>query len=373
MNEPFGGVFRDRRVFVTGHTGFKGAWLTQWLLHLGARVSGYSLPAPTEPSLFKQLALEGKVERHYEGDINDFASLREALDESRAEFVFHLAAQPLVRESYQSPLMTWQTNVLGTVHLLEALRLSAKQCAVVVVTSDKCYENREWVHGYRETDPLGGHDPYSASKGAAELVTASYRKSFFQKGPVRVASGRAGNVIGGGDWARDRIVPDCVKALQDGRPIPIRNRNAVRPWQHVLEPLGGYLWLAANLLHPELCTSAPEAVACAFNFGPDHRSNRTVLELVQEFLRYWPGGWEDQSDASAVHEAKLLQLSTDKANAILKWAPVWAFSDAVQFTASWYYQSVHGASSTLSDLTLHHIEQYCHVARAKGVSWITKA
>ncbi|PWU20713.1 MAG: CDP-glucose 4,6-dehydratase, partial [Verrucomicrobia bacterium] len=247
----FSGAYSGRNVLVTGHTGFKGGWLCQWLLGLGAEVTGYSLPPPTQPALFEQLALADRM-HHLDGDVRDEVAFTQAVRKSAPDFIFHLAAQSLVRESYRTPVATWQTNVMGTVHVLEAARGLNKKCAVVCITSDKCYENREWLYGYREEDSLGGHDPYSSSKGAAEIAIAAWRRSFFQsrdansKG-VSIASARAGNVIGGGDWATDRIVPDCVRALQQREPIAVRNPCATRPWQHVLEPLSGYLWLGARL------------------------------------------------------------------------------------------------------------------------------
>ncbi len=366
VSNPFEGAFCGRNVFVTGHTGFKGAWLCEWLLQMGATVSGYAL-APTEPALFEQLGLATRLTGHHLGDVRDSGMLREVLLESRPNFVFHLAAQALVRESYRQPLDTHATNILGTVHLLEALRELAIPCSVVVVTSDKCYENREWIHGYRESDRLGGHDPYSASKAAAELMVASYRHSFFESHAVRLATARAGNVIGGGDWALDRIIPDCVRALQAGQSIGIRNPSSVRPWQHVLEPLSGYLWLAARM-----ASAVPKdasLLASAFNFGPDYRSNRTVGELVEELLTYWPGRWQDQSDPNAVHEAGLLQLDIDKAHALLKWSPVWSFSETIQKTAHWYRQSFEDPSFDARALTRAQIEAYCAAAQAQGLPW----
>ena len=353
--------YQGKRVFVTGHTGFKGSWLCEWLLQLGAEVTGFSLPPPTQPALFDQLGLAARL-RHQLGDIRDRAALGRALAEAKPHFVFHLAAQPLVRDSYARPVETFEVNLMGTVNVLEALRAVAHPCAAVFITTDKCYENREWVYGYREEDPMGGHDPYSASKGAAELAINSYRRSFFQRHPVKIASARAGNVIGGGDWAVDRIVPDCMRALERGQVIGVRNPKATRPWQHVLEPLGGYVWLGACLAGGQGTPAIPEGrsrkpevqgqkpsegtatnqrrlsapLDSAFNFGPGHESNRTVEEVVGEILKHWPGKWEDRSDPAAVHEAMLLQLATDKANALLGWAPVWDFAIAIEQTVKWY-------------------------------------
>ena len=375
MKGTFGGVYAGKRVFVTGHTGFKGSWLCEWLLGLGAEVTGYSLPPPTKPALFEQLGLEKRL-RHHIGDVRDRATLGRALAEAKPDFAFHLAAQPLVRDSYARPVETFEVNLMGSVNVLEALRLVAHPCAAVFITTDKCYENREWVYGYREEDPMGGHDPYSASKGTAELAINSYRRSFFQGHPVNIASARAGNVIGGGDWAVDRIVPDCMRALERKQVIGVRNPKAIRPWQHVLEPVGGYLWLGACLagqqrtkgggqgaedsVHRSAAKSEvrsqqsevrapksseqlstinhrlPTSLDSAFNFGPGHESNRTVEELVGEILKHWPGRWEDRSDPKAVHEATLLQLATDKANALLGWAPVWDFPIAIEQTVKWH-------------------------------------
>lgn len=356
--------YQGKRVFVTGHTGFKGSWLCEWLLQLGAEVTGYSLAPPTDPALFHQLDLAPRL-RHLTGDIRNAGALQRALAEARPDFVFHLAAQPLVTESYATPTETFNTNMMGTVHLLEALRPIKHPCAAVLITTDKCYENREWVYGYREEDPLGGYDPYSASKAAAELAISSYRRSFFQGHPVKIASARAGNVIGGGDWAVNRIVPDCVRALQRNQPIPVRNPSATRPWQHVLEPVGGYLWLGACLgggqrtedggrrTEAKSKVQSPKSLEqiatvshwpatsldSAFNFGPGRDANRSVADLVQEVLKHWPGRWEDRSDPNAVHEAGLLQLATDKAHALLQWSPVWSFADAVRETVTWYRET----------------------------------
>jgi len=250
----FAEAFRNKTVWLSGHTGFKGAWLAQWLLELGANVHGFALEPATEPALFDQLGLAKRL-HHQIADIRDPAAVRESVKKSQPDFVFHLAAQPPVRLSYEQPLETYATNVMGTAHVLEALRALDKPCAAVLITTDKCYENREWLHSYREEDPLGGYDPYSSSKAAAEIAISAWRRSFFKKHPVKIASARAGNVIGGGDWALDRIVPDCIRALQKKQPIAVRNPNATRPWQHVLEPLSGYLWLAARLYQP---FAAPE-------------------------------------------------------------------------------------------------------------------
>ena len=364
----FAEAFRNKTVWLSGHTGFKGAWLAQWLLELGADVHGFALEPATKPALFNQLGLAGQL-HHRIADIRDPAAVRKSIGKVRPDFVFHLAAQPLVRLSYAQPLETYATNVMGTAHVLEALRGLKKPCAAVLVTTDKCYENREWLHGYREDDPLGGHDPYSSSKAAAEIAIAAWRRSFFKNHPVKIASARAGNVIGGGDWAKDRIVPDCVRALQKKRLIAVRNPNATRPWQHVLEPLSGYLWLAASLSQPS--TRYGLQLATAFNFGPTHEANRTVTELVAEVLKHWPGRWEDKSDPHAVHEAGLLQLSTDKAHALLGWQPIWSFPATVERTVAWYRDTA-ARPQTAHALTTRQIEQYQTDAARASVAWAAK-
>jgi CDP-glucose 4,6-dehydratase len=332
-------VFRGRRVLVTGHTGFKGSWLSIWLHHLGSSVVGYSLPPHTSPNNFAASGVRDLLASHYEHDIRDADCLRRTLCEEQPEVVFHLAAQPLVRESYRSPRETFDTNVMGTVNLLEAVRAYGKPCVVVIVTSDKCYENREQVWGYRERDAMGGHDPYSASKGAAEIVVSAYRRSFFavsdlDRHGVRVASARAGNVIGGGDWSNDRIITDIVRSLRQGQPIAVRSPHAVRPWQHVLEPLHGYLTLAARLLGPDA------SLYChGWNLGPLPGEAIPVCELVEMFIDVWGSGtWEDASDPNRPHEAQLLRLSIDKAVSELSWLPRWNVREAVLRTATWFRQ-----------------------------------
>jgi CDP-glucose 4,6-dehydratase len=335
----------DRRVLLTGHTGFKGSWLALWLLELGAKVTGLALPPDTDPSLFTQLELDRRLD-HRVGDIREASGLAELVAETRPEVVLHLAAQPLVRRSYAEPVATWSTNVMGTIHLLEALRRLDEPCTAVLITTDKVYRNNEWLYGYRENDPLGGHDPYSSSKAAAEIAIASWRASFcgplpHQTPHLRIASARAGNVIGGGDWAADRIVPDAMRALGRGEPIGVRNPAATRPWQHVLEPLGGYLRLAEHL-------SADASLADAFNFGPQLEANRSVRELVEAALRHWPGKWVDESDPKAPHEASLLNLVIDKAHHQLGWAPRWDFGTTVERTVSWYRRLQEGEASALA-------------------------
>ena len=331
-------AYRGRRVLITGHTGFKGSWLSLWLGELGAEVTGYSLPAPTAPSLFEAARVAQQV-RHVDGDVRDRDRLLGVWRSARPEIVFHLAAQSLVRESYADPLATLATNVMGTANVLDVARHSPDRLSLVMVTSDKCYENREWVYAYRETDPMGGHDPYSMSKGAAELLVSSWRRSFFASeqadADVACASVRAGNVIGGGDWATDRIVPDCVRALALGDDVAVRNPHAVRPWQHVLEPLSGYLLLGAGLLEGD--DAQRRALSDAWNFGPETSNARPVRDLVDTLVRRWgSGGWQDVSEPDAPHEAHLLRLAIDKAHAGLGWEPRWDFATTVNHTVDWY-------------------------------------
>jgi CDP-glucose 4,6-dehydratase len=360
----FADAFQGKTVWLSGHTGFKGAWLSEWLLSLGAEITGYSLPPNTQPALFNQLGLKSRL-HHHVGDIRDRPRLRRALLAARPDFVFHLAAQPLVRESYAQPAATFETNLLGTVNVLEALRALKKPCAAVFITTDKCYENRERHRGYAETDPLGGHDPYSASKATAEIAISSYRRSFFKKHPVRIASVRAGNVIGGGDWAADRIVPDTIRALQRRAAIPVRHPHATRPWQHVLEPLSGYLWLGARLAKLK---SHDDRFCSAFNFGPGRAANRTVRELVGEVLKHWPGEWVDKSDPHAVHEARLLHLTTTKAKRELGWRPVWNFAETIRETIGWYYD-VARSPARAREILVQDIADYCAAAKKKNLPW----
>lgn len=347
-------AYQGKTVLVTGHTGFKGAWLCEWLLKLGARVVGVALPPNTEPALFDQLGLASRVEHHLQ-DIRDREALTAIVLKARPEYLFHLAAQPLVRLSYAEPVETYTTNLLGTVNLLEALRqLDAiyrkerEKCSSVLITTDKCYANREWLQGYREEDPLGGYDPYSSSKACAELAIASWRQSFFNPEhsaePIRIgiASARAGNVIGGGDWALDRIIPDCIRHLTRDKPIPVRNPAATRPWQHVMEPLSGYLTLAMRQRYALVSEEkeALVALSSAFNFGPGLGSNRSVKEVVEEALQCWPGDWEDHQKTGEPHEAGKLNLAWDKAFHLLDWQPRWEFPETLARTINWYRQQM---------------------------------
>lgn len=323
--------FSGRSVLITGHTGFKGSWLARWLARMGARVVGFALTPDQRPSLFELAGIERDI-RSITGDVRDLDAVLKAFEEARPEIVLHLAAQSLVRRSYRSPVETYAANVMGTVHVLEACRKVASVRSVVVVTSDKCYENREWIWGYREDEAMGGHDPYSSSKGCAELVTAAYRRSFFENGAA-VASARAGNVIGGGDFSEDRLVPDMVRGAFSGEPIVIRNPVSIRPWQHVLEPLRGYLELARKL------SEAPAGFAEGFNFGPSEEDAIQVGELAERFIRFLGRGKLEimQPELSTgPHEARYLKLDTSKARARLGWTPRLDIGEALALTAQWY-------------------------------------
>lgn len=359
----FGNAYAGRRVLVTGHTGFKGSWMSEWLLGLGAEVAGFSLAPNTSPSHFDLLDLPKRL-THIVGDVRDASALLRVITDFQPEIVFHLAAQPLVRLSYAEPSMTWETNVMGTVNLLEAVRRSSSVKACVVVTSDKCYENREWPWGYRETEAMGGHDPYSASKGAAELVVSSYRRSFF-KDPAgcRLASGRAGNVIGGGDWSADRIVTDFVKSILSDKPLALRNPKATRPWQHVLEPLSGYLDLGSRLL-----ASDGARLADGWNFGPSEDS----VVLVQELARMLVGAWkrgEVVVDVSGnhPHEAGLLKLDCSKARQELGWHGVWGVEETVRRVVAWYKE--HSEGGDMMARTREQIKSYGEDARRQNLPW----
>lgn len=351
--------------------------MAAWLLKLGAEVHGYALDPAPEAFLYGQLGLPSKLASDHRGDLAEAARLKSIVKSLQPDFVFHLAAQPLVRLSYDIPVETFAANVMGTVHVMEALRGLDNECAAVMITTDKCYENREWLHSYREEDAMGGYDPYSASKGAAEIAISAYRRSYFSKtgSPVLMASARAGNVIGGGDWAADRIIPDCFRALERGEAIPVRNRIATRPWQHVLEPLSGYLQLGAALhscRHGSAGESSPppSALTGGFNFGPALTSNRTVAELVQELLRHTGGDWLDKSDPNALHEASKLNLATDKAFHLLGWRPVWSFEETLRETAAWYMESSKlSAEAERVSLTLTQIARYEENAARLGIPW----
>jgi CDP-glucose 4,6-dehydratase len=348
-------AFAARSVFMTGHTGFKGSWLALWLARLGAKVTGYALPPCAAPSMFELARVEDLLSRHIVADVRDAATLTAAMQAAAPDVVFHLAAQPLVRLSYREPAQTWSTNVMGTVHLLEAVRACPSVKAVVVVTTDKCYDNREWLWGYRESDPLGGNDPYSASKAGAELVVQSYRKSFFSSGGPLLASARAGNVIGGGDWSEDRLIPDAARAVAGRQPLLIRNPAATRPWQHVLESLHGYLLLASRLLAGET------ALADAVNFGPDAADNLSVAEVLSRLQAHWPElAWQMEPNADAApHEARFLYLDSSKARRVLNWTPTWDLATGLEKTAQWY-RTVERQPTAARAITEQQLDQFCH-------------
>lgn len=327
MNSEF---WRGKRVFMTGHTGFKGSWLSLWLQRLGCDVTGYALNPPTQPSLF-EVANVGAGMKSIIADIRDHDALSQAMQDAKPDIVIHMAAQPLVRYSYQAPVETYATNVMGTVHLLEAIRQTNTVRAVVNVTSDKCYENKEWVWGYREHEPMGGHDPYSNSKGCAELVTSAYRRSFFQQSGIALASARAGNVIGGGDWATDRLIPDILRAFEKKQPVIIRNPHAIRPWQHVLEPLSGYLLLAERLYNDG------QAFAEGWNFGPNDEDAKPVEWIVQQMANLWGQGANWKCDQSLhPHEANYLKLDISKAKTRLAWQPRWNLVTSLEKIIDWH-------------------------------------
>ncbi len=349
-----------KRVLLTGHTGFKGSWMSLRLLSLGARLTGYALAPVTKPALFDELRLGQEFDSRI-GDIRDAEAVGRLVEEVRPEIVFHFAAQPLVLASYEDPIATFAINVMGTAHVLDALRRLDYPCAAVIITTDKVYENLNWEQRYRESDALGGHDPYSASKAASEIAISAWRRSFLAASGVRTASARAGNVIGAGDWAAHRILPDLVRSLLAGERLPVRNPFAVRPWQHVLEPLGGYLALAEALTARD-----DPRLQDAFNFGPAADADRSVRDLVEEALAAWPGkphGWQDMSKPGAPHEAHYLALSVDRARARLGWTPRWDFSTTVRETMAGYYA---GASASAKELRAQMVETVARYESASG-------
>lgn len=368
MKNLFKGIFHNKKVFITGHTGFQGAWLSLWLNSLGAKVVGYSLEPPTKPSLFDIVNLKEDI-INIKGDVSDLQHLYSILKEHKPTFVFHLAAQSLVRLSYEKPIETFQTNVIGTLNILEGIRKIPTIRSCIIMTSDKCYENREWVYAYRENDSLGGSDPYSASKGAAEIITSSYRKSFFenlvQNKKIGIASVRAGNVIGGGDWAKDRIMSDSMRSLLSKKIITVRNPNAVRPWQHVLEPLAGLLWLSARMIENPIKYSGP------WNFGPSiSNSNVTVKDIVLKTIKQWGGGkWKETKNSKSAHpESNYLRLDSTKAANLLQWYPVYSIEDAISETVSWYknYGTRH---IEMKKFTLEQIHNYSKRAKEMNIVW----
>lgn len=370
----FANIYSGCNCLITGNTGFKGSWLSAWLLDLGARVTGFSLAAPSDPACFTELRLADQL-RTIHGDVRNLAALKNALTEIQPEIIFHLAAQALVRESYRDPEGTFTTNVGGTLNILEAARLCDSVKAIVIITSDKCYRNNEWVWGYRETDYLGGSDPYSASKGCAELVSNSYFQSFFQsKGPAG-ATVRAGNVIGGGDWAADRIVPDCARAWAAGKPAEIRNPAATRPWQHVLEPLSGYLWLGSRLLAGKSLSSPYTLAGESFNFGPPGDAIHSVREVVAALAKQWPGFscHIAETDPASPAECGLLNLCCDKALAYLDWKATLDFEETIRYTAEWYARFYAGhANDEMLRFTFGQIAAYANVAASRSQAWAIK-
>jgi CDP-glucose 4,6-dehydratase len=363
----FDGAYNNKKVLITGHTGFKGSWLATWLLKLGAEVVGVSKDIPTMPSMFEELNIENKI-KHCQIDIRNLEQISEVVLSEKPDFIFHLAAQPIVSTSYTDPIETISSNVMGTANILEALKVSNHECCVVMITSDKAYDNIEQIWGYKENDQMGGKDIYSGSKGAAELIIKSYFYSFFNKPDcnIKLAIGRAGNVIGGGDWAKDRIVVDCMEAWSQGKLVEIRSPEATRPWQHVLEPLGGYLNLGVALfkhgsLHGE-----------GFNFGPRAEQNHTVKKLLEDLSTYW--NFDNASDAFTVtdnipfHEAGLLKLNCDKALAYLKWQASLTYEETIKFTSQWYFD-FYKTDKNVFETTIKQIEDYENIAQHKKLEW----
>ncbi|MCK8141461.1 CDP-glucose 4,6-dehydratase [Flavobacterium sp. I-SCBP12n] len=363
----FGDVYRGKKVLVTGNTGFKGSWLCTWLLSLGADVYGISNEIPTNPSIFIELGLEGKM-THFFADIRDLKTISTIINDIEPHFVFHLAAQPIVSLSYTEPVDTISTNVMGTTNVLEVLRKYDKPCTAIIITSDKCYDNVEWIFGYKETDAVGGKDIYSGSKGAAELIFKSYFHSFFKKegGNVQVASARAGNVIGGGDWALDRIIPDCMRSWSVGKVVEIRSPKATRPWQHVLEPLSGYLQLGERLYNDHSLNGE------SFNFGPKPEYNHTVQEILEEMSVRWH--FENSKDAYQVtgdikfYEAGLLKLNCDKALFHFQWKPTLDYTTLIEYTSDWYYEFYKNKGDMFA-YTKSQIEGYENIATTGNISW----
>ena len=361
----FNNIYSGKRVLVTGHTGFKGSWLSLWLKELGAEVAGYSIGSVGTPSHFDLIGLQGQIQ-HFAGDIRDRGSLSGVFHEFQPQFVFHMAAQALVKRSYNDPATTFEVNAMGMANVMECLRNAPSVFAAIMITSDKAYRNDEWCWGYRESDVLAGHDPYSASKSCADLIAQSFWHSYFKSGTTRIAIARAGNVIGGGDWAEDRIVPDCIRALGRGEPAVVRNPGATRPWQHVLEPLSGYLHLAARLAE-----SADGLNGEAFNFGPDATANHTVGELLAAMSRRWPEmRWKAPEGAGKQeHEARLLKLNCDKALFHVQWKPTLGFFETVELTVDWYREWSRNRICDTS-FSLGQIRRYCDLAKERDAAWM---
>jgi CDP-glucose 4,6-dehydratase len=364
----FNNQFKEKKVLITGNTGFKGSWLSLWLKLLGADVYGFSIDVPTDPSLFAEAKLEEKI-NHKFIDIRDKTKVFEYLTDVKPDYIFHLAAQPLVLKSYQDPHLTHETNILGTLNILDWIRATDFDGVGVIITSDKAYKNVEWEFGYRENDTLGGDDPYSASKGAAEIVSQSYITSFFKKSGKKVVTARAGNVIGGGDWALDRIVPDIFKSWKTGSEVIVRSPESTRPWQHVLEPLSGYLALASKLSTLDKSDLFPEA----FNFGPGPDVNKSVIELISHLGSFWPnnkGSLIELPATKKLHEANLLKLSCDRANIYLNWFPTLTFNDTMRFTGKWYYECLNSHGFNAENFTNAQIIEYMNIAKQKNIAWM---
>jgi CDP-glucose 4,6-dehydratase len=364
----FGDIYKSKKIIVTGHTGFKGSWLTTWLIKLGADVVGISKNVPTQPSMFEELKLINKI-KHYNEDIRNLSEMIKIISNERPDFLIHLAAQPIVSTSYSEPIETITSNVIGTANILEALKISNHKCSAIITTSDKAYDNIEQVWGYKEDDKMGGKDIYSGSKGAAELIIKSYFHSFFknESSNVKLAIARAGNVIGGGDWAKDRIVVDCMKSWSKGEIVEIRAPKATRPWQHVLEPLSGYLNLLMALYKNENLSGE------AFNFGPRVEQNHTVEDLLIDLSKYW--NFEDQNDSYKVtgnisfYEAEILKLNCDKALSYLEWQANLNYKDTIKYTSEWYYE-FYNTDKNILEKTLEQIKHYENIAKQKGLKWM---
>ena len=351
MNEVNSNFWKNKKVFLTGHTGFKGSWLSIWLHHMGALVKGLSLRPKLEPNLFSELRVQKFINSNF-GDIRDLEIMKECVHSFSPEIVFHLAAQPLVRESYEDPIETYSTNLMGTLNLLEVIRNCDSVKAVVIITTDKCYENKEWVWGYRENEPMGGHDPYSSSKGCCELLVSSYRRSFFQDSTnPAVATARAGNVIGGGDWAKDRLIPDVIRVIENSEKVNLRNPNSIRPWQHVLDPLSGYLMLGEKLF------SSGQSFAEAWNFGPKDEDCKSVSYVLDKIYESWGKNksWEEDNSNNP-HEAELLKLDCSKARSRLSWESVWGLDKAIEMVVDWHKSKIEGHD--VLDKTINQINEY---------------
>ena len=370
----FEDVYKNKIVLITGNTGFKGAWLTVWLLKLGAKVYGYSKDIPTKTSLFEEVELQKKI-NHVYGDVRDLNLLKSFIEEIQPDFVFHLAAQPIVSTSYKDPIETFETNIMGTANVLEAFKVLDKESNLVLITSDKCYDNVEWTYGYREIDSLGGKDPYSASKAGAEIIFNSYFQSFYKTNvSKKIASARAGNVIGGGDWALNRIIPDAITSWSLNNDVEIRSPNSTRPWQHVLEPLSGYLRLGQMLNQKNKFVNGE-----SFNFGPAYNQNHTVLELLNKIKENWASNKSTYNNGiiikadNTILEANLLKLNCDKALHTLKWEPTLNFEKTVKFTGDWYYEFYLNklTPAHLFNFTINQITMFENIAKEKNISWTT--